>query len=42
VEGLGFSTGIDMEKLLDAAQFARGFTFRPYEGHLLKALRPRL
>jgi hydroxymethylglutaryl-CoA lyase len=40
VEGLGFSTGIDMEKLLDAAQFARGFTSRPYEGHLLKALRP--
>jgi hydroxymethylglutaryl-CoA lyase len=40
VEGLGFTTGIDMERLLDAAQFARGFTSRPYEGHLLKALRP--
>jgi hypothetical protein len=29
-----------MEKLLDAAQFARAFTSRPYKGHLLKALRP--
>jgi hydroxymethylglutaryl-CoA lyase len=40
VEGLGFTTGIGMEKLLDAAQFARAFTSRPYKGHLLKALRP--
>lgn len=40
VEGLGFVTGIDMEKLLDAAEFARRFCSRPYEGHLLKALRP--
>lgn len=40
VGGLGFVTGIDMEKLLDAAEFARRFCSRPYEGHLLKALRP--
>jgi hydroxymethylglutaryl-CoA lyase len=40
VEGLGFVTGIDMEKLLDAATFARRFCSRPYEGHLLKARRP--
>jgi hydroxymethylglutaryl-CoA lyase len=40
LEGLGFSTGIDMEKLLDAAEFARRFSSRPYEGHLLRALRP--
>jgi len=40
LDGLGFATGIDLEKLLDAAEFARGFCSRPYEGHLLKALRP--
>ena len=39
LEGLGFTTGINMEKLLDAAEFARRFCSRPYEGHLLKALR---
>ncbi len=42
LEGLGFATGLDMQKLLDAAEFARGFSSRAYEGHLLKALRPEL
>jgi hydroxymethylglutaryl-CoA lyase len=39
LEGLGFTTGINMEKVLDAAEFALRFCSRPYEGHLLKALR---
>jgi hydroxymethylglutaryl-CoA lyase len=39
VEGLGYSTGINMEKLLDAAETANGFTAVPYQGHLLRALR---
>jgi hydroxymethylglutaryl-CoA lyase len=39
LEGLGFTTGIDIERLLDAAAFARRFSSRPYDGHLLKALR---
>jgi len=40
LEGLGFATGVSMDRLLDAAEFARRFCSRPYEGHLLKALRP--
>jgi hypothetical protein len=36
---MGFETGIDMEKLLDAAEFAIQFSSRPYQGHLLRALR---
>jgi hypothetical protein len=29
-----------MEKLLDAAEFAIQFSSRPYQGHLLQAMRP--
>ena len=39
LEGLGYHTGIDMEKLLDAAEFACRFSSRPYQGHLLRARR---
>jgi hydroxymethylglutaryl-CoA lyase len=39
LDGLGFTTGINMEKLLETAEFARQFCSRPYEGHLLKTLR---
>ena len=39
LHGLGFATGIDLEKLLDAAEFAIQFSSRPYEGHLLRARR---
>lgn len=39
LDGMGYETGIDMEKLLDAAEFANGFTSRPYQGHLLLAKR---
>lgn len=39
LHGLGFTTGIDLEKLLDAAEFAMQFSSRPYQGHLLRAHR---
>lgn len=39
LEGLGYDTGINMEKLLDAAEFACRFSSRPYQGHLLRARR---
>ena len=39
LEGMGYTTGIDMEKLLDAAEFACRFSSRPYQGHLLRARR---
>ena len=39
LDGLGYETGIDMEKLLDAAEFATRFSSRPYQGHLLRASR---
>ena len=39
LEGMGFDTGIDLEKLLDAAEFACRFSSRPYQGHLLRARR---
>jgi hydroxymethylglutaryl-CoA lyase len=39
LHGLGFETGIDLEKLLDAAEFAIQFSSHPYEGHLLRAHR---
>lgn len=39
LEGMGFETGIDVEKLLDAAAFALQFSSRPYQGHLLRARR---
>jgi len=40
LHGMGFETGIDMEKLLDAAESAIQFSSRPYQGHLLRAYRP--
>jgi hydroxymethylglutaryl-CoA lyase len=39
LEGMGYETGIDLEKLLDAAEFACRFSSRPYQGHLLRAHR---
>jgi hydroxymethylglutaryl-CoA lyase len=39
LEGMGFQTGINIEKLLDAAEFALRFSSRPYQGHLLRARR---
>jgi len=39
LHGMGFETGIDVEKLLDAAEFAIQFSSRPYQGHLLRARR---
>lgn len=39
LEGMGYETGIDLEKLLDAAEFACKFSSRPYQGHLLRARR---
>jgi len=37
--GMGYESGIDMDKLLDAAEFASRFSSRPYQGHLLRAKR---
>jgi hydroxymethylglutaryl-CoA lyase len=39
LDGMGYKTGIDLEKLLDAAEFASRFSSRPYQGHLLRAKR---
>jgi hydroxymethylglutaryl-CoA lyase len=39
LDGLGYETGIDIGKLLDAAEFATQFSSRPYQGHLLRAHR---
>ncbi|HEX3371876.1 MAG TPA: hydroxymethylglutaryl-CoA lyase [Candidatus Acidoferrales bacterium] len=39
LEGMGYDTGIDLAKLLDAAEFACRFSSRPYQGHLLRARR---
>jgi hydroxymethylglutaryl-CoA lyase len=39
LEGMGYDTGIDLEKLLDAAEYACRFSSRPYQGHLLRARR---
>jgi hydroxymethylglutaryl-CoA lyase len=39
LHGMGYETGIDLEKLLDAAEFACRFSSRPYQGHLLRAHR---
>jgi hydroxymethylglutaryl-CoA lyase len=39
LEGMGYETGINLEKLLDAAEFASRFSSRPYQGHLLRARR---
>jgi hydroxymethylglutaryl-CoA lyase len=40
LHGMGYETGVDMEKLLDAAELAITFSSRPYQGRLLKAMRP--
>ncbi len=40
LEGLDYSTGVDQEKLLDAAEFAVRLSSRPYQGHLLRVRRP--
>ena len=37
---MSYETGIDIDKLLDAAEFAIRFSSRPYQGHLLRARRP--
>jgi hydroxymethylglutaryl-CoA lyase len=42
LEGQGYSTGIEMEKLLDAAELAVQFSSRPYQGHLLRIMRPSM
>jgi len=38
---MSYDTGIDLEKLLDAAEFSHRFSSRPYQGHLLGARRPK-
>ncbi|HVB98036.1 MAG TPA: hydroxymethylglutaryl-CoA lyase, partial [Candidatus Dormibacteraeota bacterium] len=40
LDGMGYRTGIDMEKLLDAAEFATALSSRPYQAHILRAQRP--
>lgn len=39
LHGMNYETGIDLEKLLDAAEFANRFSSRPYQGHLLRVKR---
>jgi hydroxymethylglutaryl-CoA lyase len=39
LQGMRYETGIDLDKLLDAAEFACCFSSRPYQGHLLRARR---
>ena len=40
LEGQGYLTGINLEKLLDAAELANQLSLQPYQGHLLRARRP--
>jgi hydroxymethylglutaryl-CoA lyase len=40
LHGMGYETGVDMEKLLDAAELAITFSSRSYQGRLLRAMRP--
>ena len=40
LHGMGYETGVDMDKLLDAAELAITFSSRPYQGRLLRAMRP--
>jgi hydroxymethylglutaryl-CoA lyase len=42
LDGMGYECGVDLEKLLDAAEFASRFSSRPYQGHLLRAKRAAL
>jgi hydroxymethylglutaryl-CoA lyase len=36
LHGMGYESGIDLEQLLEAAEFASHFSSRPYQGHLLR------
>lgn len=38
---MSYDSGIDLEKLLDAAEFAHRFSSRTYQGHLLRVRRPK-
>jgi hydroxymethylglutaryl-CoA lyase len=40
LEGQGYETGIDLNKLLDAAELANRLSPQPYQAHLLRARRP--
>jgi hydroxymethylglutaryl-CoA lyase len=40
LDGMGYETGIDLDKLLEAAEYAIRFSSRPYQAHLLRARRP--
>jgi hydroxymethylglutaryl-CoA lyase len=42
LHGMGYETGIDLDQLLAAAEFANGFTQRVYQGHLLRVHRAAL
>lgn len=42
LDGMGYETGIDLDKLCEAAEFASGFTEREYQGHLLRVHRARI
>jgi len=39
LHGMGYETGINLDKLLQAAEFASHFTDREYQGHLLRVHR---
>ena len=39
LHGMGYETGIDLDKLCEAAEFASHFTQRDYQGHLLRVHR---
>ncbi len=39
LHGMGFDTGIDLDRLYEAAEFASHFTDRDYQGHLLRVHR---
>lgn len=39
LHGMGFDTGINLDKLCEAAEFASHFTDRDYQGHLLRVHR---
>ena len=42
LHGMGYETGIDLDKLCEAAEFATHFTARDYQGHLLRVYRAAL
>lgn len=39
LHGMGYATGIDLDNLCEAAEFATQFTARDYQGHLLRVHR---